>query len=107
MPVQDFTFKQNAKEITLVLVNVEVLVKAECPPKYYGFAGKEFSGDYSESTDRQRKSIELSIINSTLPQRVTSSKTEPFSSKPSLRKKLRKFKLINFKPNKMLEDKRT
>jgi len=74
----DSTFRPKEEEITLELVKEEVLVKAECQPKFYGSEDKESLEDYSESTDKLKKSIELFIINSILPQREISSKTEPF-----------------------------
>ncbi len=106
MPVLDFIFKPNVKAITQVLVNVEELVKAECLLKFYGFADNESSEDYSESTEKPRRSIVLSTISSTLPPRVINSRTELFSLKPFSRKRQRRFKPISWKLNKMPEDKK-
>ena len=77
-PELDSTSKPKEEEITLELVKEEVLAKAECLQKFYGLEDKESLEDYSESTDKLKKSIELFIINSILPQREISSKTEPF-----------------------------
>ena len=106
MLVLDFIFKLSVKVITLVLVNVEELVKAECPPKFYGSAGKESSEDSSGNTEKPKRLIVPSIINSTLPQREINLKTELFSLKLFSKKKPRRSKLISLRLNKTLEDKR-
>ena len=100
------TYKPNDLVDILVLVNVEELLKAECPQKYFGSEDKESWEDCWENTELLRKLIVLFIINSTLPQKVTNSKTEQFLLKQSLNKKARKSKIKNFKINKKLEDKR-
>jgi hypothetical protein len=104
--VLDFISKPNVKAITLVLVNAEELVKAECLLKFYGFADNESSEDCLESTEKLRRSIVLSIISFTLPPRVINSRTELSSSRPFSRKKQRRFRLTNLKLNKTLEDKK-
>ena len=63
-------------EDILVLVNVEVPLKAECPPKFFGLEDKEFSEDYLKNTELPKRLTEPSITNFTLLQKVTNSKTE-------------------------------
>ena len=92
---------------TLDQVNEEVQDKAECPRKYYGSEDKECWGDCWRNTEHRKKLIGQSITSSILLQRVTSSKTKPFSSSPSSRKNPKRLKPKNSKPSNKLEDKRT
>lgn len=105
-PEPDCTFNPREEEITLELVRGEVPDRAECPPRSCGSDDREFSGDYSGSTERPRKLIVLSIINSILPPRETSSRIEQFSLKPFSKKKVKKFKPKNLKPNRTPDVKR-
>ena len=103
----DFIYKQKDSVDILVLVKREVPEKAECQPKFFGSEDKEFWEDSSESTELQRRSIELFITDSILPPRVTNSRTKLSWLKLSSSKKPRKSMLKSLKLNKKPEDKRT
>jgi len=99
-PEPDSTSKPKEEETTLEPVREEVLVRAECQLRFSGSEDKESSEDYSENTDKPKKSIELFTTNSILPQRETSSKTEPSWLKPFSRKRARRSKPKSWRPNK-------
>ena len=103
----DFIYKQKDSVDIPVPVKREVPEKAECQLKFSGSEDKESLEDSSESTELQRRSIELFITDSILLPRVTNSRTKPSWLKPSSSKKPRKSMLKSLKPNKKPEDKRT
>ena len=104
--VLESTYKLLDSADILVLVSVEVLLKAECPLKSFGLEDKESLEDSWRSTELLKKSIVLSITNFILPQRVTNSRIEQSWLKPFSSKKARKLRMINWKLNNKLEDKR-
>ena len=100
------TYKLKDSADTLVPVNAEVLLKAECLLKFCGSEDKESLEDFLENIELPKRLTEQSITSFILLQRVTNSKTEPYSLKLFSNKKARRSKTISSKLNKKLEDKR-
>ncbi len=104
---QDYIYKQKDWADIQVQVRREVPERQECPPKFFGSEGKESWEDCSESTEPQRRSIELCITNFTLLPRVTNSRTRLFWLRLFSSKRPRRSMPKSLKPSKMPEDKRT
>ncbi len=103
-PELDYICKQRDSADTAVPVREKVPERQECPLKSSGLEDKEFSEDFSENTEPQKRSIELFIINSISPQRVISLRTKPSWLKQSSSKKLKKLMPKSSKLNKKPED---
>lgn len=91
----------------LDLVREEVLAKAECPQKFFGFEDKESWEGFWKNIEPPRRLTAQFIINFTLLQRVTNSRTKQFWLKQSLSKRPKRSRHKNWKPNKKPGDKRT